>query len=322
MLGIEALEVEMGHLVDGTWKNDAVVTSDDKGKFKREESHFRESISPNHERYQPEKDRYHLYVSYACPWAHRTLITRKLKGLENVISVDVVHPDMLEHSWTFRSDFPESTGDRLYNKDYLYQIYQKDNPKITCKVTVPVLWDKKTESIVNNESSEIIRLFNSSFEDFSKNKIDLYPKSLRAEIDQVNELTYEPINNGVYKTGFAKNQEAYDEAFETLFKALEKIESRLSQSNCLVGGQLTEADIRLATTLLRFDSVYYLHFKCNFKKIAEYPAISSYLKRLYSMEAFSSTTHLSHIKRHYYFSHKFINPYQIVPRGPSSDLLF
>ena len=311
----------VGHLIDGKWNNDDVATSDKNGKFQREQSQFRLSISAEESKYQPETNRYHLYVSYACPWAHRALITRKLKGLEEVISFDVVHPDMLEHSWTFNKDFNGATGDSLYGKKYLYEIYQKDNESVTTKVTVPVLWDKKTESIVNNKSSEIIRILNSAFNAFSKNDIDLYPRQLREEIDKINELTYEPINNGVYKTGFSKNQSAYEGAFNELFSALKEIEAHLGGKDFLVGNRLTEADIRLVTTLLRFDSVYYSHFKCNLKKIAEYEHLSRYLKNLYKMEAVKSTTNLEHIKRHYYYSHDFINPNRIVPLGPSEESL-
>lgn len=312
----------MGHLIDGRWKNDAVATSDDQGKFKREASKYRSEISKNDSKYKPEADRYHLYVSYACPWAHRTLIARKLKGLDKIISVDVVHPYMLENSWSFNKDFKEATGDTLYNLQYLYQIYQKDNPNVTSKVTVPVLWDKKTKSIVNNESAEILRIFNSGFEDLADEAVDLYPKSLRSEIDKMNEFIYEPINNGVYKTGFAKNQNAYDEAFDILFKSLDQLNVHLENKKYLVGEVLTEADIRLITTLLRFDSVYYVHFKCNYKKIREYSNLFRYLKHMYELDAVKSTTNLEHIKSHYYYSHDFINPNRIVPKGPSEDLLF
>ncbi len=308
----------MGHLKSGEWHNDEVATSDDKGQFKREASEFRDCISEDHECFQPEADRYHLYVSYACPWAHRTLITRKLKGLEDLISVDVVHPEMLENSWEFRKDFEGATGDSLYGLNYLYQIYQKHDPKVTTKVTVPVLWDKKTESIVNNESSEIIRIFNTAFEKLRPSDLDLYPQHLQDEIQQINKLTYEPINNGVYKTGFAKNQKAYDKACTELFQALDKIEEHLIGHKFLVGDQLTEADIRLLTTLIRFDSVYYVHFKCNVKKISEYENLSAYLNRFMDMDAVKSTTHLDHIKHHYYYSHDFINPHRIVPLGPRS----
>ncbi len=306
----------MGHLKNGQWHNDEVATSDDDGHFAREASEFRDTIESGHPRFQPEADRYHLYVSYACPWAHRTLITRKLKGLEDLISVDVVHPHMLENSWEFRTDFDGATGDRLYNQDCLYQIYQKHDHKVTTKVTVPVLWDKKTKAIVNNESSEIIRIFNTAFSQLKPSELDLYPESLRADIDQMNKLTYEPINNGVYKTGFAKNQKAYEKACKELFKALDQVEQHLSGKKFLVDDQLTEADIRLVTTLIRFDSVYYVHFKCNVKKISEYKNLSSFLHNMMSLKEVESTTNLNHIKEHYYYSHDFINPYRIVPLGP------
>lgn len=311
----------MGHLKKGEWHNDAVATSNDKGEFDREKSSFREWISSDHETFQPEKDRYHLYVSYACPWAHRTLITRKLKGLEDIITVNVVHPHMLEHSWSFDNSFEGSTGDTLYQKDYLYQIYQKHDSDVTTKVTVPVLWDKKTEKIVNNESSEIIRIFNKAFDKYAKSEIDLYPTHLKDEIDEINSLVYENINNGVYKTGFAKNQDAYDKAFQHLFDALDKIDHHLKGKEFLVGDKITEADIRLITTLLRFDAVYYTHFKCNKKHIYEYQNLKNYTYNLYNQfDAIKSTTNLDHIKQHYYYSHDFINPHRIVPKGP--DLSF
>ncbi len=305
----------MGHLKNGQWNNDAVATSDKDGAFKREASVFRDQIAMDHKKFQPEKNRYHLYVSLACPWAHRTLITRDLKGLKDIISVSVVHPEMLENSWEFRKDFKDATGDHLYDLKYLYNVYQKHDPLVTTKVTVPVLWDKKTQSIVNNESSEIIRILNTAFESLCPSDIDLYPAQLRAEIDKMNDLTYEPINNGVYKSGFAKNQKAYEKACTQLFDSLDNIESHLKDREFLVGHQLTEADIRLITTLIRFDSVYYLHFKCNIKKISEYQNLKLYLNRLMSLEAIKSTTNISHIKHHYYYSHDFINPYRIVPLG-------
>ncbi len=307
----------MGHLKQGEWYNDKVVTSNDEGEFDREKSTFRDSISEGASKYTPDPNRYHLYVSYACPWAHRTLITRHLKGLEDQISVSVVHPDMLENSWEFRTDFDGATGDALYSQNYLYEIYQRHDPKVTTKVTVPVLWDKRSESIVNNESSEIIRILNCNFNNLSKNSIDLYPESLRSEIDQVNEQTYEPINNGVYKTGFATNQKAYEKAFQELFSALNGIDERLgNEGNYLVGGQLTEADIRLVTTLIRFDLVYYIHFKCNERKISEFKNLSQYLERMMALPAVKETTFPDHIKRHYYYSHDFLNPNRIVPVGP------
>lgn len=305
----------MGHLKNGQWHNDEVATSDDSGNFKREESTFRNFIGKDLE-FKPEKDRYHLYVSYACPWAHRTLIARKLKRMEDLISVSVVHPDMLEHSWTFKTDFNETTGDDLYNLNYLYEVYKKDNPEVTCKVTVPVLWDKKTHKIVNNESSEIIRIFNTAFNDIGANDLDLYPEKHRAEIDEINELVYVNINNGVYKTGFAKTQNAYEHSYKKLFKALDEVDQKLKGKNFLVGEVITEADIRLVTTLLRFDSVYHTHFKCNARLIKDYEYLSHYLKNLFEMEPIRSTTHLDHIKRHYYYSHDFLNPNRIVALGP------
>lgn len=308
----------MGHLKNGQWHNDEVATSGAGGAFEREASVFRDQISENHQKFKPEANRYHLYVSLACPWAHRTLITRHLKNLQDLISISVVHPEMLENSWEFRKDFDGSTGDTLYNSKYLYNIYQKHDPNVTTKVTVPILWDKKTESIVNNESSEILRIFNTAFEKLSPTEIDLYPEALRSEIDQMNELTYEPINNGVYKSGFAKKQKAYEDACSKLFKTLDQIEDHLETRQFLVGNQLTEADIRLLTTLIRFDSVYYVHFKCNVKKISEYKNLSAYLQRFLELEAVKSTTNMKQIKHHYYYSHDFINPYRIVPIGPAS----
>lgn len=308
----------MGHLKQGQWHNDEVVTSEKDGSFAREASSFRDTISKDHEKFQPEEDRYHLYVSYACPWAHRTLITRHLKGLRNLITVSVVHPEMLKNSWEFRKDYDGATGDTLYGSDYLYNIYQKHDPKVTAKVTVPVLWDKKTKSIVNNESSEIIRIFNTAFEDLRPCDLDLYPSKLHKEIDTMNELTYEPINNGVYKAGFAKTQEAYEKACSKLFEAMDKVEKHLEGKKFLVGEQLTEADIRLLTTLIRFDSVYYVHFKCNIRKISEYKNLAAYLHRFMQLDAVKTTTNMDHIKHHYYYSHDFINPYRIVPLGPKS----
>lgn len=307
----------MGHLLQGKWHNDEVATSNESGEFDREKSSFREMISSEHETFQPDKGRYHLYVSYACPWAHRALIARELKDLQGIISVSVVHPHMLENSWTFDNSFPEATKDHLYDKNYLYEIYQMHDPKMTSKVTVPVLWDKKTKKIVNNESSEILRIFNSAFNGTTGNKLNLYPENLQKKIDEINDKVYEPINNGVYKTGFAKNQKSYEKAFKELFNALDWIEKHLSDRKYLVGETLTEADIRLMTTLIRFDCVYHTHFKCNYKKISEYKKLSTYLSDIFnSNDAFKKTTNFDHIKRHYYYSHDFINPHRIVAIGP------
>jgi putative glutathione S-transferase len=308
----------MGQLVDGVWTKGSISSNDESGSFKRLDSVFRHNISDDNDKYIPETNRYHLYVSYACPWAHRTLIFRKLKKLENHISVDYIHPDMLDMGWSFSTNFPETTGDTIHNKKYAHEIYQISDNKVSTKATVPILWDKKTHTIVNNESSEIIRIMNQSFNNISKNYDDYYPVNLRAEIDDINDVIYKNINNGVYKTGFSRTQSSYDDAVQKLFSSLEMIENKLEHQDYLVGNMLTEADIRFVPTLLRFDSVYYVHFKCSLKKISEFKNISRYLKNLYSNDAISSTTNFEHIKRHYYFSHEHINPHRIIPIGPEN----
>lgn len=310
----------MGLLVDGKWQDKWYDTDGNDGKFKRESSSFRNTISTEAgAEFPPQSGRYHLYVSLACPWAHRALIFRKLKALESHISVSVVCPDMLGEGWTFE-DFPGATGDTLYNKTFLREIYLMGTPDVTTRVTVPVLWDKQKERIVSNESSEIIRMFNSAFNDITDNHDDYYPESLRTEINTVNEMVYHDINNGVYKSGFATTQEAYEEAVYTLFKALDTVEERLKQHRYLVGDTLTEADWRLFTTLIRFDPVYHGHFKCNIRQIADYPAIYAYMKSLYQHPGIAETVNFEHIKRHYYYSHTMINPTQVVPVGPDQDL--
>ena len=308
----------MGQLVDGVWTKGSISSNDESGSFKRLESVFRHNISEDNDKYIPETNRYHLYVSYACPWAHRTLIFRKLKKLENHISVDYIHPDMLDMGWSFETNFPDTTGDTIHNKKYAHEIYQISDKTVSTKATVPILWDKKTHTIVNNESSEIIRIMNQSFNKISKNYDDYYPVNLRAEIDDINDVIYKNINNGVYKTGFSRTQSSYDDAVQKLFSSLEMIENKLEHQDYLVGNILTEADIRFVPTLLRFDSVYYVHFKCSLKKISEFKNISRYLKNLYSNDAISSTTNFEHIKRHYYFSHEHINPHRIIPIGPEN----
>lgn len=315
----------MGLLVNGQWQDKWYDTDNNQGEFKREAAQLRNwitadgSAGPSGDAgFKAEKDRYHLYVSLACPWAHRTLIFRHLKGLEDYISVSVVSPDMLEHGWTFDKD-NHSTGDALFNSDFMHQIYTRNKADYSGRVTVPVLWDKKTQRIVSNESAEIIRMFNSAFNALTGNERDFYPQSLRSEIDEVNEFVYHNINNGVYRAGFATTQEAYTEAFDDLFAALDKIEQRLTANRYLVGETLTEADWRLFTTLIRFDSVYVGHFKCNLRTIESYPAISNYLRELYQIEGVSKTVDFYHIKRHYYFSHTMINPTQVVPKGPEID---
>lgn len=307
----------MGKLVDGKWVVQSVATSDKKGSYKRIPRSFLDQISKDHEKYNPESGRYHLYVSYACPWAHRTLIYRELKGLTDHISVSVVSPDMLDQGWIFDENFPGATTDDLYGEKFLKEIYTKADPNISTSVTVPVLWDKKEQTIVNNESSIIIRIFNEAFNELTGNQDDFYPENLRAEIDELNDYIYPHINNGVYRTGFAKSQDAYDKAVEGLFKALEVIDQKLEGKDFLVGNQLTEADIRLITTLLRFDLVYYTHFKCNIKMIKDFKNLSRYTRALYEIDAIKKTTNLEHIKRHYYYSHENINPFRIIPKGPN-----
>ena len=308
----------MGQLVNGVWIKGSVSNNQKDGSFKRIDSVFRNKISVNDKVYKPETNRYHLYVSYACPWAHRTLIFRHLKKLENHISVDYVHPDMLENGWSFSNNFPKTTGDSLHFKSYIHEIYQLSDKKVSSKATVPILWDKKTNTIVNNESAEIIRIMNSAFNKITKNFDDYYPSNLRPEIDKINKITYENINNGVYKSGFSKTQSAYEDAVKKLFSSLEMIDEILKGKEYLVGNQLTEADIRLIPTLLRFDSVYHVHFKCNLKKISEFKNISHYVKKLFNIPAIHSTTDFDHIKRHYYFSHENINPNRIIPLGPET----
>ena len=311
----------MGLLVDGKWQDKWYDTSKNGGKFERQASKFRDNISNDEDaKYSVESGRYHLYVSLACPWAHRALIFRKLKGLEEHIDVSVVHPEMLDNGWEFK-EYPGSTGDKLYGFDYAHQIYTKAKPEITTRVTVPILWDKQTETIVNNESAEIIRIFNSGFNALTSNDDDYYPEALRQEIDDINEMVYHDINNGVYKAGFATTQKAYEEAVNALFHALEIVEERLSKQRYLVGSNITEADWRLFTTLIRFDAVYHGHFKCNKKQIADYPNIYGYMKELYQVPGVAETVNFDHIKRHYYFSHTMINPTQIIPVGPEQDLM-
>ncbi|TKB48684.1 glutathione S-transferase family protein [Ferrimonas sediminicola] len=316
----------MGRLVDGVWQDVWYETEDTKGKFEREEAQLRHWITadgahgPSGEGgFQAESGRYHLYVSLACPWAHRTLIYRKLKGLEEYIGVSVVSPEMLDQGWSFDTA-SGSSGDHLYGLDYLHQLYTRNNPSYSGRVTVPVLWDKKLGRIVSNESSEIIRMFNTAFDGLTGNPLDLYPAPLRQEIDQLNDFIYPTINNGVYRAGFATSQQAYSEAYAILFDALDQLDNRLADRRYLTGDALTEADWRLFTTLVRFDAVYVGHFKCNKRRIADYPNLSGYLRELYQQPGIADTVDLAHIKRHYYFSHTMINPTQVVPEGPELDL--
>ena len=307
----------MGKLVDGEWVETSMITSDVLGRFDRQPRTFRDVISEEHSEFKPETDRYHLYVGYACPWATRALIYRTLKGLEDHIGVSVVHPDMLDKGWSFSTDFAGATGDNLYGFSYLHELYRKAQRDVSTSVTVPVLWDKKLERIVNNESSEIIRIFNSGFNGLTGNEDDYYPEALRVEIDAWNEVIYDCVNNGVYRTGFAKTQEAYDEAVLSLFGMLDRLDAHLEGRDYLVGDCLTEADLRLIPTLLRFDLVYYVHFKTNIRRIMDYVHLSRYSMNLYEMDAIARAHNFDHIKRHYYYSHESINPHRIVPMGPA-----
>jgi glutathionyl-hydroquinone reductase len=309
----------MGLLINGSWKDQWYDTKQSDGHFVRQESAFRNQIERDPKaRFPAQPNRYHLYVSYACPWAHRTLIFRKLKNLESCISVSVVDPLMGEHGWVFTKENPE-LSDHLYQKKYLYEIYTKAQSDFTGRVTVPILWDKETHTIVNNESAEIIRILNQAFDSWGDASLDFYPQELRAEIDEVNDWVYDQVNNGVYKCGFATTQHAYETAFDALFKALDSLEERLSKQRYLVGNRLTEADWRLFTTLVRFDSVYVGHFKCNQRRIADYPHLWNYTRELFQTPGVASTVHMNHIKEHYYRSHPTINPSGVVPKGPALD---
>ncbi|MDY3306689.1 glutathione S-transferase family protein [Psychrobacter sanguinis] len=318
----------MGLLVEGKWQDQWYDTEATGGRFQRDLSRFRSwvtvdgSAGPSgSDGFKAEPNRYHLYVSLACPWAHRTLIFRKLKGLEDMISVSAVHPLMHENGWTFQ-DGPGVIADPIFNADYMYQIYTAAQSDYTGRVTVPVLWDKKKNTIVSNESSEIIRMFNSAFDEVGANKdVNFLPEDLRGEIDELNDFIYPNINNGVYKSGFATTQEAYDEAVIDLFKALDTIEARLENNRYLTGDSITEADWRLFTTLIRFDPVYVGHFKCNIRRIVDYPNLWGYTRDLYQVPGVAETVNMDHIKSHYYGSHDTINPTLIVPRGPDIDFM-
>ncbi|HEM4787871.1 TPA: glutathione S-transferase family protein [Streptococcus suis] len=315
----------MGLLQDGKWVDQWYDTKSTGGKFIRSVTQFRNWITPDGQAgptgeggFKAESGRYHLYISLACPWASRTLIMRKLKGLEDHISLSVVHPLMLENGWTFE-DGSGVIKDTLFNSDYLYQVYLKADPHYTGRVTVPVLWDKETNTIVSNESAEIMRMFNTAFNDITGNHDDYYPTDLQTEIDTMNDFVYPNINNGVYKAGFSTNQKVYEKEVKNLFAALDKLEEHLADKDYLVGNQLTEADIRLFTTLVRFDPVYFGHFKCNIKALVDYPNLWDYTKRIYNHSGIAETVDFDHIKQHYYGSHKNINPTGIVPVGPDLD---
>jgi putative glutathione S-transferase len=313
----------MGLLVEGRWQDQWYESKD--GTFQREQAQRRNWLTADGKPgptgiggFAAEAGRYHLYVSLACPWAHRTLILRKLKGLESLIDVSVVSFLMLENGWTFDKAHG-STGDKLGDLKFLHQRYTTDTADYTGRVTVPVLWDKQTNHIVNNESAEIIRMFNSAFDELTGNDLDFYPAPLRAEIDALNERIYPAVNNGVYRAGFATSQQAYEEAFDELFAELDRLEQLLGANRYLTGEYLTEADIRLFTTMIRFDAVYFGHFKCNLRRIADYPNLSSWLREIYQWPGIAETVSFEHIKNHYYGSHKTINPTGIVPKGPAQD---
>lgn len=318
----------MGQLVEGKWEDTWYDTKKSGGRFVRSNAKFRNWITADGSPgpsgdggFKAEAGRYHLYVSYACPWAHRTLIFRALKGLGDLITVSVVHPDMLSDGWTLSDDYEGATGDTLYGVPYLRDIYVKAVLDVSGRVTVPILWDKKTETIVSNESSEIIRMFNSAFNDLTGNTDDYWPEELRDDIENVNERIYETLNNGVYRSGFATTQEAYDEAVGALFDTMDWLEERLSTHRYLMGDRITEADWRLVPTLFRFDLVYHLHFKCNRARLIDYPNLWAYTRELYQWPGVAETVNFDHIVRHYHYSHETINPHRIIPTNPVIDWL-
>lgn len=316
----------MGLLVDGEWHDKWYDTKSTGGTFKRSTAAFRNWITadgssgPSGEGgFKAEAGRYHMYVSHACPWAHRALIFRALKGLEDLIGVSVVHPDMLTDGWTFETDDHGATGDTLYGLPFARDIYIKADPKVSGRVTVPILWDTQRKTIVSNESSEIIRMFNSAFDGITGNTKNYWPEEMRDDIEAINTRVYDTVNNGVYKSGFATTQEAYDAAVDPLFDSLDWLEGILSSNRYLIGDTLTEADWRLFTTLVRFDPVYHLHFKCNRKRIVDYPHLWAYTRELYQVNGVAETTNFNHIVRHYHYSHETINPNRIIPVNPDLD---
>ncbi|MCR9067921.1 MAG: glutathione S-transferase family protein [Rhodobacteraceae bacterium] len=322
----------MGMLIDGTWTGDSLAADLEKGggkgAFERKASVFRNWVTVDGSPgptgtggFKAEAGRYHLYVSHACPWANRAMIFRALKGLNDMIDVSVVHPDMLNDGWTFATDFDGATGDRQFGLPFLRDIYVKSDPNVTTRATVPILWDRETGTIVSNESSEIIRMFNSAFNGLTGNSDDYYPDALRPEIDAINDRVYDTLNNGVYKSGFARTQEAYDAAVGPLFDTLDWLEGILAGNRYLTGPRVTEADWRLFPTLARFDLVYHLHFKCNRKRIIDYPNLWAYTRELYQWPGVADTIHFDHIVRHYHYSHDSINPYRIIPTNPVIDWL-
>lgn len=315
----------MGLLIDGVWHDREEGRAGSGGVFERPNSVFRNWVTPDgrpgptgHDGFAAARGRYHLYVSLACPWAHRTLIVRALKGLDEIVPISVTHWLMAENGWTFAPG-EGVVPDLLFNSRYLHEVYSRADPHYTGRVTVPVLWDRHTQTIVNNESADIIRMFNSAFNTLGTTPVDLYPKPLREEIDTLNDRIYGTVNNGVYAAGFATTQGAYEEAVGPLFDSLNWLDDRLSQTRFLCGDQPTEADIRLFTTLIRFDAVYFGHFKCNLRRIVDYKNLWAYTRDVYQWPGIAGTVNMLHIKRHYYLSHRSINPMGIVPVGPILD---
>jgi len=310
----------MNMLVDGEWRTDVEPATDEDGEFVRQETVFRDRIRDDPDaRFQPAGDRYHLYVSYACPWAHRTLLVRALKGLEDAISVDVVDPHREDDGWQFTPERDGCTPDTVNGSEYLREVYQAADPDVTCRVSVPVLWDTEEGTIVNNESKEILRMLDTEMDDLATRDVDLYPEGYRDEVDRIIEDIYEPINNGVYRAGFATSQSAYDEAIDDLFAALSRWDAILGRQRYLAGDRLTEADVCMFTTLIRFDHVYHTHFMCNVEAIHEYDNLWPYLRDLYQTAGVAETVRLDHIKEHYYTTHPDVTPSRIVARGPDLD---
>jgi putative glutathione S-transferase len=327
----------MNMLVDGEWRTDAYESTNEEGAFERQETSFRDWVGasprdaersgddePRDEggpdaAFPAEEGRYHLYVSWACPWAHRTLVTRALKGLEDAISVDVVDPHRRNDGWEFAPEKEGCSPDSVHGADYLREVYTAADPEFTGRVTVPVLWDRERETIVNNESEEIMRMLDVAFDEYATNDVDLYPEGYRDDVDRIVDEIYEPINNGVYRAGFAGSQAAYDEAVADLFDALDRWDAALADRRYLAGDRLTEADVAMFTTLVRFDAVYHTHFKCNVRQIADYDNLWPYLRELYQLPGVAETVNMDHITEHYYRSHTDLNPSGIVPAGPDVD---
>lgn len=316
----------MGLLIDGVWHDKWYDTKSTGGAFQRKDAQFRSWVTQDGSAgpsgsagFKAESGRYHLYVSYACPWAHRALIFRNLKGLNAHIDVSAVHPDMLSDGWTFETDAYGAQGDDLFGSEFARDIYTRADPTFTGRVTVPILWDKAQGTIVSNESSEIIRMFNSAFDVVTGNTDDYWPVELREAIAPVNDRIYDTLNNGVYKSGFATTQAAYDAAIHPLFDTLDWLEDRLSSNRYLMGERITEADWRLFTTLVRFDPVYHLHFKCNRKRLIDYGNLWAYTRELYQWPGVAETVNMAHIVRHYHYSHETINPHRILPINPDID---